>query len=71
MISQKIAEIAEQYHLSELINADDIRESLEDISITKLQSDLLTLLLDVVEDYFEVHVPMSLRIILKKWKKKK
>ena len=70
-ISKKISEIAEEYHLSEIINHDEIHESLEDISTTKLQSDFLTLILDVVEDYFKVHVPMSLKIILRKWKKKK
>ena len=70
-ISKKLSEIAEKYHVSELINQDEINESLEDISTTRLQSDFLNLLVDVVEKYFEVHVPMSLKIILKKWKKKK
>ena len=70
-ISKHISEITEEYHLSEIINHDEIHESLEDISRTKLQSDFLTLLIDVVENYFGVHVPMSLKLILKKWKKKK
>jgi len=70
-ISKRISEITEEYHLSEKINHDEIHESLEDISTTKLHSDFLTLLINVVEDYFGVHVPMSLKLILKKWKKKK
>ena len=71
IISNKLSEIAEKYHISELINQDEIHESLEDISTTKLQSDFLNLLIDVVEEYFGMHVPMSLKILLKKWKKKK
>jgi hypothetical protein len=70
-ISKKLSEIAEKYHISELINQDEIHESLEDISTTRLHSDFLNLLMDVAEEYFGVHVPMSLKIILKKWKKKK
>lgn len=70
-ISEKISALAESYHLSELVNQDEINDSLEDISTTKIQADFLNLLLDVVEEYFGIHVPMSLKILLKKWKKKK
>ncbi|MHA1203282.1 MAG: hypothetical protein ACTSQ4_12290 [Candidatus Heimdallarchaeaceae archaeon] len=70
-ISENISEIAKEYHLSEIINHDDIHESLEHISATKVQSDFLNLLIDIIENYFKVHVPMSLKLILKKWKKKK
>jgi hypothetical protein len=70
-ISEKISILAKNYHLSEIINQDELNESLEGISTTKLQSDFLNLLLNVVEDYFGVHVPMSLKMILKKWKKRK
>ncbi len=70
-ISENISEIAKKYHLSEIINHDDIHESLEHINATKLQSDFLTLLIEIVENYFEIHMHLSLKVILKKWRKKK
>jgi hypothetical protein len=69
-ISKKIAEIAEKHQLNKEIDPDTIHESLKDINMNKLQSDLLNLLIEIVEGYFGVQVSMSLKVILKKWKKK-
>ena len=70
-ISKTISDIAKRYRIVEMINQEEIHESLEELSINKFHSDFLNLLIEVVEEYFDVHVPISLKVILKKWKKKK
>ena len=69
-ISKMISEIARKYQVSELRDEDEIYESLEEINKIKFEKDLLELIVDIVESYFLVQVPMIMKIILKKWKKK-
>jgi hypothetical protein len=69
--SRKISKIAEKYNTSESKDYNQITKSLEGRSILYFQPDFLDLLIDVVENYFEVHVPSSLKLFLKNRGKKK
>ena len=69
--SKKISKIAKKYNISEETNYDQIYKSLEGRSISHYQSDFLDLLIDIVENYFEVNIPMSFKLFLNDREKKR